>query len=149
MILLSEYFGAKLLHPEATPEMQDNAESLLQKVNGLVAEAVAAGVFDEELDPDTGTTISGSRGGYGDGGFRLSTSTTGGPKSAHRKAHAVDKYDPKDQLDAWLTGFDRENGATNAKLEQHGLYREHPADTPGWCHLQDTPPGSGKRTFRP
>jgi len=38
---------------------------------------------------------------------------------------------------------------TDALLEAHGLYREHPEATPGWCHLTTRAPKSGRRTFYP
>lgn len=132
MITPQMYFGAKprgLEHDAA-------AASLLVKVNTLLAELA----WDYPIDPDTGTPISGTRGGAGDGGFRLSTSTTGKTGSKHKQARAVDVYDPGNALDGALT---------DPLLAQHGLYREHPDDTPGWCHLQDAAPGSGKRTFKP
>ena len=138
MISLADYFGAKINNPEATLEMKQNAMELLRKVNGLLKRAEQEGAYSAQIDPDTGTLISGSRGGSGDGGFRLSTSTTGAKKSAHKKAHAVDVYDPANILDGWIT---------NAVLEEFGLYREAPTKTPGWAHLQDTPPGSGNRTY--
>lgn len=148
MITVQQYFAQKENHVERTPEMDTNASNLLERVNALVEEAIDIGAFDEEIDPDTGSTISGSRGGDGDGGFRLSTSKTGGPKSAHRKARGVDKYDPHDNLDKWLDLYEEKDGK-NSKLKQYGLYREAPHATPGWCHLQDIPPGSGRQTFNP
>lgn len=138
MITLEDYFGRKMSHPEATSEMKANAHDLLIKVNYLLADACEHGAYNWEEDPDTGTCISGSRGGAGDGGFRLSTSTTGAPKSNHRRAHAVDIYDPKNTLDEWITGD---------ILQRHGLYREAPMATSGWVHFQDVPPASGNRTY--
>ena len=138
MITLQDYFGTKMANPEATLAMKSNADALLRRVNALLRRAGQEGVYAAPLDPDTGTLISGSRGGAGDGGFRLSTSTTGAAGSKHRTAHAVDVYDPINVLDKWLT---------DDLLEEFGLYREDPKATPGWCHLQDVPPGSGRRTY--
>lgn len=138
MISLKEYFGVKADNPEATSVMKSNAAGLIRKVNALLTRAEQEGAYSWPIDPDTGTNISGSKGGAGDGGFRLSTSTTGAPKSTHKKAHAVDVYDPANILDNWIT---------DAILEEFGLYRETPTKTPGWAHLQDTPPGSGDRTY--
>lgn len=135
MIRREEYFQAKP-HSE---EQEAAARALLDKVNELLDWARLGG-FMGPIDPDTGTQISGSKGGAGDGGFRLSQATTGRPGSKHKSAHAVDVYDPGDVLDRIIS---------DADLERFGLYREHPDDTPGWCHLQDVPPGSGKRTFKP
>jgi len=99
-----------------------------------------AGVYTDKIDPDTGTRVSGSKNGNGDGGFRLSSSTTGAKNSKHKQAQAVDIYDPDDALDDWLT---------DERLQEFGLYREHPKYTPGWCHLQSVSPPSGNRTFKP
>lgn len=140
MITVADYFGPKEGHPEATEQMHENAALLLGRVNDLLDEARECGAYNDPVDPDTGTCISGSRGGSGDGGFRFHNSATGAPKSAHKQARGVDVYDPTNRLDTWIT---------DEVLERFGLHREHPDATPGWCHLQDVPPGSGRRTFRP
>lgn len=143
MIALAHYFGAK----PHTPEHSAHATNLLESVNALIDQAVYEGQFSRNVDPDTGTEISGSKGGAGDGGFRLSTATTGSRMSSHKEARGVDVFDPTDRLDEYLSKFD--DGDGNAVLEKHGLYREHPDATPGWCHLSTRAPGSGKRTFLP
>ena len=140
MITLDQYFGARKSHPEATPSMFAAADEMLGRVNALLDRAYNEGIYHEDPDPDTGTCVSGSRGGRGDGGFRLSDSATGHAKSAHKLARAVDVYDPDNDLDDWIS---------DAILEEFGLYREHPEKTQGWAHLQDLAPGSGKRTFWP
>lgn len=140
MITLEEYFGPKITHPDASPDVVKNGEALLGKVNALLAAAEEGCGYAWEKSPNTGTCISGSKGGAGDGGFRLGVSKTGATNSKHKTGHAVDVYDPGNRIDGWLT---------NDLLEDYGLYREAPEDTPGWCHLQDLPPGSGRRTFKP
>lgn len=60
--------------------------------------------------------------------------------SEHLKAGAVDLSDADGKLDAFCT---------DEMLKKHDLYREHPDETPGWCHLQVNPPKSGNRTFNP
>lgn len=135
MITLEQYFGAK----DHTDEQAAAATGMLEKVNALIDWARLGG-FMGAIDPDTGTQISGSKGGSGDGGFRLSNAATGKPGSKHKLARAVDVYDPGDVLDRILA---------DADLARFGLFREHPDDTPGWCHLQDLAPGSGNRTFKP
>ena len=132
MILISHYFGAK----PHTPEHEAAATDLLERV-GNICTTLA---WDYPIDPDTGTSISGSKGGSGDGGFRLTTATTGSAKSSHKEAKAVDIYDPANLLDELIT---------DALLTAYGLYREHPDSTPGWCHLTTRAPGSGRRTFKP
>lgn len=126
------YFGEKPHSPQHT----SNAFELFRRVNGLLTELQWA----YPTDPDTGTPISGSKGGSGDGGFRLTTSITGAASSKHKLACAVDVYDPENKLDEMLT---------DELLTKFDLYREHPDDTPGWCHLQTLPPGSRRRTFKP
>ena len=144
MISIQQYFGK----PHSADEVQ-SAEDLLERREALIEEAIASGAFNREICPHTGSEISGSAGGDGDGGFRTPSSVTGGPGSAHRKAQAIDTYDPGDHLDAWLDAFDREGGMRNEVLERHGLYREASSATPGWCHLQTLAVGSGRRTFNP
>ena len=140
MISASEYFGDKLTHPDCTQERQDNANELLTRVNALLARAKMETVYQDWIDEDTGTQISGAKGGYGDGGFRLQSATTGKPYSSHKQGQAIDIYDPHSKLDMWIT---------DAILEEFDLYRENPDFTRGWCHLQTKPPGSGNRTFKP
>ena len=137
MITADEYFGAKTHSDEQTKA----ADGLLEKVNALLDSVIWA----YPIDPDTGTSISGVKGGAGDGGFRLPDSKTGAAKSKHKLAHAVDVFDPDNILDASLT---------DELLKEFGLFREHPDATNGWCHLQDLPPGAwrmdnDKRTFYP
>lgn len=133
MITLQQYFGKK----PHTKEQDNQATVLLGKV-GLMCQYYGIMPY---TDPDTGTQISGSKGGAGDGGFRLPESTTGAPKSAHKDAMAVDVYDPDELLDKAITK--NEQG-----LIIHDLYREHPDNTPGWCHLTTRAPGSKRRTYR-
>jgi hypothetical protein len=142
MITVYQYFGQK----DHTQEHMDNATLLLSRVEALIVDACDDGAFVREIDADTGTCISGSKGGAGDGGFRLSNSTTGAPTSSHKEARAVDVYDPKNALDTWLDSFEDGNGG-NLMLEQHKLYREASKHTPGWCHLTTRAPGSGRRSF--
>lgn len=101
---------------------------LQSHVNPLLARAKAEGV-------KFGEGVSGPN-----GGFRLQDNPIGAPHSAHKDSQAVDIPDPNNELDHWLT---------DAILEEFGLYREHPDDTPGWCHLTRRAPNSGKRSFHP
>ena len=118
------------------PHHMDAAIVLLSSVNHLLTRLD----WQYLIDSDTGCSISGAKDGRGDGGFRLATATTGARRSAHKKAHAVDVYDPADFLDSILT---------DELLDDYGLYREHPDATHGWCHLQDLPPASKRRSFYP
>ena len=134
-ITLEQYFGPYCTHPDAGSGMYQAAESMLERVNALLDEAAADGV-PIPANPKTGSLVSGTE----NGGFRPQACSTGAPKSSHKQARAVDVYDPEDALDAWVN---------DAKLTKHGLYREHPDDTPSWCHLSDKAPPSGRRTFKP
>lgn len=136
MITIEQYFHGK----EHSPDNYADAVDLLQLVNDLIDFAVSQGAFTRCVDVDTGSEVSGSRGGSGDGGFRLADSSTGSPNSSHKQAKAVDVYDPGNRLDDWLT---------DETLADFGLYREAPDSTPGWCHLSTRAPGSGRRTFNP
>lgn len=157
MISVQDYFGKP-----HTQEQFTNAVNLLERVNALAEEAIAAGAFTWQVDPDTNCSISGRAGGDGDGGFRTPGTRTGrmdrsgravlGPDgkllTSHGNGEGVDPFDPEDRLDHWLDGFEHGQGG-NTMLEKHGLYREHPETTPNWCHLTTRPPKSGHRTFRP
>lgn len=138
-------------------DLQDlNADNLLTLVNAIGNEAARdpSSQFEWRIDPDTRCSISGAKGGDGDGGFRTPGTRTGAATSSHREARAVDVYDPYSYLDTWLDRFEDGSGG-NSKLAEYGLYREHPDDTKGalpvqdWCHLTTRAPGSGKRTFHP
>ena len=129
MITLEEYFGPK----SHTAAQADAADDLLARVNALILESG----MRLAIDADTGTQISGVKGGSGSGGFRLAMEA-GAPKSAHKEARAVDVFDPFGALDRWIT---------DEVLEKHGLWREDPPYTPSWVHLQTRP--ATRRTFEP
>lgn len=62
--------------------------------------------------------------------------------SQHIKGAAVDIYDPKQELQAWVKA--------NIKLiEEIGLWMEEFSYTKNWIHFQLVPPASGKRFFIP
>lgn len=148
MITVEQLFHGK----PHTARQESAAADLLEGVNACLDWARLGG-FMNPIDPDTGTQISGVKGGTGGGGFRMEHE---GPseRSSHKilwnREHgawvhdetmaAVDVYDPGDVLDRILS---------DADLERFGLYREAPEATPGWCHLTTRPPASGKRTFLP
>ena len=144
MITSEQYFQGK----PHDAEDEITASDMLTRVNELIDEAERLLAFRRAICPNTGSEVSGSKGGAGDGGFRLATSTTGSAKSSHKEAKAVDIYDPGGHLDDWLDDFEQPGGG-NTMLEEHGLYREHPNATEGWCHLTTRAPGSGRRTFNP
>lgn len=130
-----DLFGNFFDHEDATEERKENGQVLLDRVNGLLAEAEAHGV-DLRINPRTKTYVSGET----FGGFRPQDCPQGRPESAHKVGMAVDIYDPDNSLDAYVT---------EAILEAHDLYREAPMSTLRWCHLSTRAPRSGKRTFLP
>lgn len=144
MITSEQYFG----HKPHGQEHAAAAKDLLGRRNAMRLEWCQATNKECPIDPDTGTEISGARGGNGDGGFRLATATTGKTLSSHKEAKGVDDYDPENEFDAWLDQFEGQDGS-NTKLEEYGLYREAPAATITWVHLTTRAPASGKRTFQP
>lgn len=161
MITPEQYFQAK----PHSPAQAAAALDLLERRNALREEFYAATGNEPALCPNTGTEVSGSKGGQGDGGFRLETATAGRSHSSHKIRYTqqpdgswtddpgsakagVDDYDPLDRFDLWLNIFEDGAGG-NSKLAEHDLYREHPDDTPGWCHLTTRRPSSGHRTFLP
>lgn len=130
-----DYFAGYADHPGILDGHRAQAAGLLVLVNKLLAAGLAYGVVLKN-NPKTGSLVSGER----DGGWRPQECPTGAPNSAHKTGQAVDVYDPDGDLDDWLTDH---------VLQMHGLYREHPSATRGWCHLTTRPVKSGKRTFYP
>ena len=135
MITLDQYFGIYASHADAGPGMYAAAEAMLEKVNALLDKAQSSGI-QPEVNPNTNSQVSGEF----NGGFRPQDCPVGAAKSSHKQARAVDVFDPHNALDGWIT---------DDILVEFGLYREHPDDTPRWCHLSDKAPGSGRRTFHP
>ncbi len=131
-----EYFSGK---PHSSTHTA-NAQVLLSMVNALLSYCETNHSLKLVTCPNTGTLISGSKGGSGDGGFRLSTATTGAKGSSHKEAKGIDIYDPINALDDILD-------AHPEILERFKLYRETPTATKTWCHLTNRAPNSGKRTF--
>lgn len=66
----------------------------------------------------------------------------GKPKSNHMTGHAVDFADPDRKFAKWCL----KNVGVMATF---GLHMEDPASTPGWVHLQDIAPRSGRIVFKP
>lgn len=135
MITLEDYFGP--YWDQRTPELEANAVELLARCNRLYAMAQADGC-ELPLNPKTRTGVSGRT----DGGFRPQDSHTGAPNSTHKTGQGVDRYDPLRRLAAWIL-------AHQDKLNECDLHMEDPRWTPGWVHLQTTPPRSKKRIYIP
>jgi hypothetical protein len=125
MITVIEYLTQ---HATDWPEeVELAAKGLLEKVNRLL------------IDGDCPEPDAELRSGYRPPAFNAGVPNAA-PNSKHMTGHAIDIADNDGALDDWLT---------DEILEQYGLYREHPAATKSWCHLQDQPPRSGNRTFYP
>lgn len=137
MLTIEEYVGVHQDSPDWTQERQDNAARLCVAVNDLAAEMQALGV-NFRINPTTGSVVSGQT--YG--GFRPQDCIQGAPNSSHKKGLAVDLYDPGGDIDCWLMKH-------VDKLEEYGIYIEHPDDTPHWSHWTIQPPGSGRHVFKP
>ena len=98
------------------------------------------------IDPDLLTRLGKLRDDWGipmivNCGYRCpihNKDVGGAPDSAHLYGQAADIHDPDGALDAWLT---------DEMLEAYGLWREEPAATPTWTHLQTRP--EKNRTFKP
>lgn len=128
MVTLEEYFADSVKRGHViTPEERDRAMTLLAKANVLFMEL---GV-DPALNSGHRTrekTLELRAQGYG--------AAIGG---AHETAEGAD-YADADGIDDRIT---------DALLERFNLYREAPAATRGWIHLQTRAPRSGRRTFYP
>lgn len=125
---LSDYYmGRDQLHrAELTRELRSNARETLRRVNRLLRRSgivtrVSSGWRPAAINAQVPGAAAGSK---------------------HITCLAIDLDDRDGALDAWCM-------ANLAVLEELGLWLEHPAATPGWCHLQTCPPRSGNRVFEP
>lgn len=134
MITLQEYLnGYEQIYPEElTPEIRAHAEETVARVNALISEL--------------GTIETNKRGSVVNSGWRppqINAQTKGAAtKSKHMTGEACDLYDPEGALDEWCLEHPD-------KLDEIGLWQEHPSATKGWLHVQTVPPKSGKRVFYP
>lgn len=138
MISLSDYWmGRDASHPLAmTPEIEHNAEILLELVNKVLIVANTSGI----------RAPLNERGSVVRSGWRppaINATTKGAAiNSKHMTGQAIDIEDPSGALDKWLY-------ANPQLLKDVGLWAEHPSATPTWSHLQSIPPRSGNRFFLP
>lgn len=136
-ITLAEYLGPYANHPDATPEVRANAQTMLARVNALYAIAARDGVPLPD-NPNTKSGVSGS----GNGGFRPRACPVGAPSSTHKDGNGVDRYDPSRAFAAWCLSH-------QDVLASMGLHMEDPRWTPTWVHLQDVPPRSQRIVYIP
>jgi hypothetical protein len=133
-ITLHDYFAGYPNHKDITPEVIARATMLLKHVNEFLTELCESNNCDLDINPVTGTLISGTK----NGGFRPRDCTDGAWGSSHKDGSGVDVFDSDGDLDS---------SCTDALLAKHGLYREHPSQTRSWMHLTTRAPRSGRRTF--
>lgn len=140
MINLSDYFGKFSSSPDLTDERRENAMRLIVACSNLESLAKIDGI----RFPDNSATKTGVSGSVY-GGFRPQDCSIGAAHSAHKEGLAVDRYDPTGEIDKWCLL----NSGKDGKLEQCGIYIEHPSKTRGWSHWSIKAPASGHRVFYP
>ncbi len=122
------YKGRDVTHSaELTPDLKANAEKLMKTVNTLL------------LEINFGDRTANS--GWRPHSIQMEINPRA-PRSNHVTCNAVDVSDTNGKLCAFLQ-------ANQSYLIKHGLYMEDPKSTPTWCHLQQLPPRSGRRIFKP
>jgi hypothetical protein len=120
-----------------TPDIEHNAEILVDVLNGFMPEAEMAGaVFT--INPATGSLLSS---GWRPPAVNAATPHAA-PNSKHMTGQAADLYGPGNVLALWAQQH-------QDLLKKHGLWMEAPSATPTWLHLQTVPPRSGNRVFFP
>lgn len=125
--LADYYMGRDKSHrDELTRELRANARDIVRRVNRLLKCAGIPAAVSSGWRPAA-----------------INAAVPGAAKaSRHITCLAIDLEDRDGELDAWCM-------ANLEVLEECGLWLEHPDATPGWCHLQTRPPGSGNRVFSP
>jgi len=112
-------------------EQEENTEDLLARVNRLLDYFLAT-------NPDFVVRIN--------SGYRppaINARTKGAAvNSHHMRCKAIDLADPDGILDDWAMD-------NLPRLEECGMWMEHPAATKGWAHFQSVAPRSGRRVFYP
>lgn len=122
----SHKYPERMLWDECTQEVRENTHVLARRVTALL----------EDLMPRMVSS-----------GFRTTGSNQdagGAKKSNHMRGTALDLISI-----AHFLKKDYLANKENSLLVKHDLYLEDPDYTPSWCHLQTTPPKSGKRIFIP
>ena len=128
MITLSDYYmnRDKEYPTDLTEKIATNAASLLIKVNELL------NFFGSTRSVNSGWRPRAVQ-------MKVNPKAMG---SKHISGNAIDLEDKDGKLKEWCV-------FNQATLEELGLYMEHPSATPTWVHLQQVPPASGNRIFKP
>jgi len=128
MITLQDYFNRrdKQYKADLSTQVCISAAKLLDKVNPLLD------MFGEKR---------GCNSGWRPKTLQMEINPRA-PNSKHITGDAIDIEDRDGKLKEWCV-FNQD------KLEALGLYMEDPASTPTWVHLQQLPPKSGNRIFKP
>ena len=136
MITLHDfYMGRDLTYgKELTEQIAKNAEDTVFKVNRLLGQFYAANPGAKERTVSSGWRPA-----------AINANTKGAAKkSNHMVGNACDLHDEDGRLDMWCM-----SPAGQKAMADICLWLEHPSATPGWCHVQRVPPGSGNRVFYP
>ncbi len=122
------YKGRDVTHAEElTPDLRANAEKLMKTVNALL------------LEINFGDRTANS--GWRPYSIQMEINPRA-PRSKHVTCNAIDVSDKDGKLGAFLQ-------ANTNYLVKYGLYMEDPKSTSTWCHLQQLPPASRRRIFKP
>lgn len=135
MILLDEYFQDSITNYGYEPTETDNVRclDLLERANKAVEDYMAeTGMPEPPLNSGHRCRAKSE--------LLIKEGYKAAINGEHEHADAIDLGDHGEHFESWWT---------NEKLEKYGLYREAPASTIGWVHLQTVSPHSGNRTFNP
>lgn len=119
-----------------SPEIQNNLNDLLEKVNRLRT------AYGKPMKVTSGlrSMVDHLR-IYAQKGITDKSKIP--MKSKHLSGQACDFGDADNALKAFI------RGCTEEELDYYGLYFESFEHTPNWLHVQSVPPKSGKRFFAP
>lgn len=135
MITLKEIIGLTEFS-SLSPEMQDNLNTLLERVNKL------RNLYGKPMRVTSGLrTMESHLAIYAKKGI---TDKSKIPlASKHLYGAALDVSDPKQELQKFILGLSEQ------ELEELGLFFESFEYSKNWVHAQVIPPKSGKRFFKP
>lgn len=135
MITLKEIIGLTEFS-SLSQEMQDNLNTLLERVNKLRK------LYGKPMRVTSGLrTMESHLAIYAKKGITDQSKIP--MRSQHLRAAAIDVSDPKQELQKFILGLSEQ------ELEELGLWYEDFSATFSWVHCQIYPPKSGKRFFKP